>query len=268
MNIFTTGLWLGAALMLSGCGAITAINTDWQKPEYVATGDVSTATYDPGTDTLTINSLPFDDGDFEATYARSPAFDVNGFKAYMNDPASARRYIAYWGVTNNGAGSASAGVVATGNYLNHGFSGATYGRDGTTPIPQSGVANFTGRYAGLLTYDGKGGIDRTSGDVTLDVDFADAKVEGGITNRVNITTATAQNTLILATSTIKDGKITGGTASSWSGVTQIEDGTYEGIIGGIDGMEIAGIVVITDSTGAFPTKETGAFVTDSYVMLP
>lgn len=233
-------------------------------------GDLTSATYDPATDTLVIESLPFDNGLTAGTYVRRAALDTNGYRAYVNTNG-ARNYVALWGASNGGTGSVSAGVVATGDYAGHGHGGSAYGRSGTTTLPTTGIGRFTGRYAGLMTFDGAGGLQRTAGTLNLDVDFADAKVEGMVTNRRIVTTATAQDNLILATTAIVDGKFTGGSAASFDGAgDEVETGTYEGLIGGADGMEVAGVIVITNSTAAVvnPTRETGVFVSDSVVVLP
>ena len=266
MSITRTSAALAALSILAGCGAGVATTTATTVTTEVVYESLTKAVYDSTTDTLTISSLPFDNGAADATYTRNAALDTNGMKAYVNTGGQ-RTYVALWGISNNGAGSTSAGVVATGDYLSFGFGGNAYGRSGTTTLPTSGLANYTGRYAGLLTYDGKAGYDRTTGTVAIQVDFVDAKIEGQVTGRQNLTTATAQNDVSLATASIADGKFNG-TATSFNGATKVEEGSYKGIFGGATGLEIAGVIVLTSSAGALPTKETGIFVTDTGALLP
>lgn len=257
-----------ATSALAGCGALSSTTSaTTETTEYVVNGDMTAASYDVTTDTLTISSIPFDNGVFAATYTRNAALDTNGFRAYVNTNGL-RNYVALWGISNNGTGKVGAGVVATGDYLNHGFSGSTYGRDASSTLPTTGLATFTGRYAGLLTYDGSGGVDRTTGTVNIDVDFTDGVVEGTVTNRSNVTQATAQDNVILATTYITDGKFSSGVATSYNAGVEVEKGTYEGIIGGDTGLEVAGVIILTSTTGALPTKETGVFVTDTATVLP
>ena len=266
MTLTRTGAALAALAMLAGCGAGVATTTATSVTGEVVYESLTRAVYDATTDTLTISALPFDNGAADATYVRDATLDTNGMKAYVNTGGQ-RSYVALWGVSNAGTGSASAGVVATGDYLSYGFGGNAYGRSGTTTLPTTGLANYTGRYAGLLTYDGQTGYDRTSGTVALQVDFVDGKVEGQVTGRQNLTAGTAQNNLSLATASIADGKFSG-TATSFSGTTKVEEGSYKGIFAGSTGLEIAGIIVLTSSAGTLPTKETGVFVTDTGALLP
>ncbi|MBZ0127964.1 MAG: hypothetical protein K8F59_02500 [Rhodobacteraceae bacterium] len=260
--------------LLSGCGGVTVgplPSAPATVTETVEQGDLTRATYDSVTDTLTIESLPFDNGLFAATYTRAPALDVNGFRAYVNTNG-ARSYVALWGISNGGTGAVSGGTVGTGDYVGYGHGGSIYGRTGTTTVPTTGIGRFTGRYAGLMTFDGTGGIQRTEGDLNLDVDFADARVEGVVNNRMNVTTATAQNDVILATTTIVDGRFTGGTATSYDlAGDAVETGTYEGLIGGATGLEVAGVIILDQKKGGAvlnATRETGIFVSDAVVVLP
>ncbi len=270
--ILSTGL--AASLALTGCGSSIATSSTSTATVgavgYAASGDMASASYDSASDTLTITGIPFDNGVAGATYIRDAAQDVNGYKAYVNTNG-ARDYVALWGVSNAGTGSVSAGVVATGDYHDHGYNGATYGRDGTTAIPTSGIATYTARYAGLLTTEAALGVEQTSGDITIDIDFTDASVEGIMTNHVNETTTTAMDDVELATGSLVDGSFSGVTYSvtPTAPVTPSHptpNGIYEGIVGGSTGGEIAGIIIIGSGTTA--TRETGAFVSDSVVILP
>lgn len=280
MKIPTYLVWLGLSLALSGCGISTvspsvaaatkaAAAAATSPVETVVAGDITKASYNAANDTLTISGLPFDNGLLAANYTRDAALDQNGFKAYVNSNGT-KKYVALWGISNNGTGAVSAGVVATGSFTDNGYNGAVYNRNVASVLPTSGIATYTGRYAGLLTTNPKTGLKNTSGSLALTVDFANSKVDGKIANHQSWvgTASTAMGDIVLVTGTVAAGKFSGVTSSGTGPVTTAAPATgiYQGIIGGPSGGEVAGIIILGTATTA--TRETGAFVSDAVTVLP
>lgn len=279
MQVILKATIASAALLLAGCestdseATATSIGNalgGWVDPgettpasgiEAFYAGDVTGISYDPVADELIINGTPFDGTEVYVPY---PAYDTNGFTAYVNETGQ-RSYIAFLGTSASGAVVAL--IVVTPSYINHGFSGAAYALDLESTMPGSGFASYTGSYAGLITYDGVSGFTRTEGDLLLDADFTDGKVEGFILNREIVATGADQPDLILGTSDIDGNAFSGGEAVSFdAGGDEVENGTYEGAFGGDLASEVVGTIVVTDGTGDDEAQETGAFVGD--IILP
>lgn len=63
-------------------------------------------------------------------------------------------------------------IVRTGGYVGHGFGGFVYEREGGVVLPTNGgEARFEGKYAGLRTYNGGGGLNYTQADLAVAIDF-------------------------------------------------------------------------------------------------
>ncbi|KAJ56529.1 hypothetical protein ACMU_06200 [Actibacterium mucosum KCTC 23349] len=237
-------------------------------------GQASAITYDPGTDTFTVDNLAFDG---TGVYDRDDEVaTLNGFRVYENNnPTERRAYKALY--LESASGLSRVAVVRTGSYLGFGFGGFVYARDGEVVLPTTGQATFQGDYAGLRVFSGQGGIQYTTADAELIVDFEDfvstRAVEGTLTNRQIFDTSGALvdtlPTLILATGDISDaGELTGNASSQRfdagaGAFVDFEEGNYYGIIGGADADEIVGVIVVQgtdpdDATIGF--QETGAFI--------
>lgn len=91
-------------------------------------------------------------------------------------------------------GQTELAIVRTGSYINYGFGGFVYQRNGGVVLPTGGQAIFNGDYAALVDFKGTGGIQYVRGSATIAVDFDDfnngpGAVRGAITNRTVFDTA-------------------------------------------------------------------------------
>lgn len=172
----------------------------FETPDDSGGGLVTQVSYNSANDTFTVDNLAFDGAN---TYQRNANLrTLNGYRVFAADETTEDfltgnavsqivPYRALYGVSSNrvdGEPRTSFAIVRTGGYVNHGFGGFVYERDGGTVLPETGQATFSGDYAGIWTFEGIGGLAYTQGDMTLDIDFEDfnenAGVKGRIANRV------------------------------------------------------------------------------------
>ena len=267
-------------------------------------GFATAITYDSATDTFSVDNLGFD-GD--NGYSRGTAVsDLGPFAVYEADatfpdivdgePITQFRHRAIYGVSTSG--NTQFAIVRTGDYIDYGFGGFIYQRNNGVNLPTTGQAQYTGSMAGLRDFDAAGGLEYTTADVRIAIDFDDFNdttgtrgdaVNGTIDNRRifdlngnDITTdvvnrINAENTLTLTdvpdlTFNVGPGVMddTGeiiGTLNSYytdgNGDTQTyESGNYYAVVSGDDAEEIAGIVVITNGIdpAGDTVRETGGFI--------
>lgn len=248
------------------------------------TGEAESVTYSAATDTIMIDNLPFDGtGLFDRdnvlpTLVAGP----NGFQVYENNNGAPRR--AYKTILGQSAsGETSVAVVRTGDYQGFGFGGFAYARNGGVTLPTTGQATYTGNYAGLRVFDGSGGLQYTTANATIEVDFEDFNatdaVEGALTSRQYFDQAGnllgSLPTLILATGSISAAGEIGGTAGSQvvsGGALQpFETGEYYAVLSGNPANEMVGIIVVTgddpndvlDGGPNTTVQETGGFIVTS-----
>jgi hypothetical protein len=267
--------------------------------------------YDATTDTFTVDNLAFDGFN---TYSRGRAVSsMGGYAVYEADVqvtdfltgnavGQLLPYRALLGVSRNTVENeqgetvprSAFAIVRTGGYINYGFGGFVYEREGGVVLPTEGQANFSGGYGGVRVFDSRGGLEFVRGDMTIDIDFndfnANAGVKGRVTNRqffnsdgTPIATGTGDGQLpnpdvvfVITdgegSSVDRNGEITGEVISSYvpadaSAPVEYETGTYFAIISGdltdrADGGEITGVMVIdsTDPRDSVPAQETGGFI--------
>lgn len=227
------------------------------------TGDYSASRieYDADTDQLIVESLPFDDNVFEGRYDRVAAFDVPGYNAYRATNGL-DNYIAYYGTSSTGR--VSSAVVGQDGYADHGHAGAGYARDGSVNLPSSSqVAYYNGSYVGLRTVaDNNPFLDIITGDAQIEADFSDGKIRGYIRNRVlkqSQSPLSAGSDIVLNEANILTDEATfeDGTVSGIVDGLDV-DGTWQGLFGGPNGEEVAGVVII--NTGDY--RETGSFIAE------
>ncbi len=281
--------WLGvtALAFLSACGGTspfvptTGTSTDPTSgtiPTTVA-GDVSSFTYDPVAQTLTISGVALDNTPFQAVYNRRPGMDVPGYEAYTVQDSSLDRHTTAFVRERDGT---RAIIAVSGSQFNYYFGGSSYGRDGAYSPPTvsatSGLVSYAGSYAGLLNSAGDGGdllpVDPTTppdvrpnqaaevtGNVFINADFADNTINGVVYNRVIADTATPIENLDLAPGAIAvDGTFTGNVTQQSSG-TVADRGDYGGIFGGTASSAVAGTLFVSDHIASFTAEEEyGLFV--------
>ena len=236
-------------------------------------------TADPSDDTLIINNLPFDNSDAQGgEYTRTAALP-NGFDRYespLNGTPGERQYFAVF----RRSAFAQAAAVATGDYIDFGFGGATAQQVGAAGVPAARPATYTfsGEYAGLRITTDAGGADDVefvTGDAELYVDILDfdinGAVEGIIDNRQLYASdgtflGTLGDYLSLATADVDftNATINSSEAFGLEGTEQLTNGNWQGVFAGPNGEEIAGIVVLEGSestaTSSDRVRETGTLI--------
>lgn len=253
-------------------------------------------TYNSSNDTFLVDGLAFDGAN--SAYTRGdPVGSLGRFAVYEGPatyldsvtdvPISQFLHRALYGVS--ASGEVKLAIVRTGSYVNYGFGGFIYQRNGSVTLPTSGQAAFTGEYAGLRDFKGRGGLEYVRGDMTMEIDFEDFNagdaVRGAVTNRrvydiagnditASIMTALGSSAAVLPTITFdvgpgvmtENGEITGSVGSFTydddSVATGFEQGKYYAIVSGDDPDEVVGIIVTeaADPRGDFTTRETGGFL--------
>ena len=280
-------------------------NVDGSAPDVIGNGFAEGFSYDEAADTFTVDNLAFDGGN---VYKRSasvpnmgPAQVYAGAGTFPDTQTGALidqfSYRALYGVSTTGRTSFA--IVRTGAYVGYGFGGFIYSRDGGVTLPTSGQANYTGEYAGLRDFNGKGGMQMVSGDMEMSIDFNDfnpdesptgngAGITGYVTNRRifdlsgnDITASvlaeinadknpdfdlTELPTLVfkVGPGVLDDNGEAEGQLDSTiiaNGAAEgFEDGKYYAVIAGDDADEVAGIIVVTSDVGGITVRETGGFI--------
>lgn len=244
--------------------------------------------YDPATDELVLNNLPFDGDNIYARNAAVSASVGSAFGVYENVGGNSNYYAVF---RRAGSGYSQVGTVGTDRYLSFGFGGVAAQRlDGSGALPAANTQYlFTGEYAAVRTIiDPTTGsqVQYVAGTAQIDVDIADfdttGAVEGVIVNRrffdnngVQLTALDTADFISLATGEINfdNWTIASSTATAVSLTTGQSgaSGTWQGLFAGPNGEEVAGIVVVSGSgpvgidpaTGDFievQVRETGGFI--------
>lgn len=179
-------------------------------------------------------------------------------------------------------------IVRTGSYVDYGFGGFVYERNGSVTLPTSGQALFTGGYAGMRVFQNRGGLEYTRADVRVSVDFNDFNagnaVRGLIFNReafdINgdpVATGSDEGELplpnmsfVIGPGVMTDsGEISAAIVSSavnpdTGALESYEEGSYYGIIAGEGAdMEIVGVIVVESEDPRYEgvtAQETGGFI--------
>lgn len=145
-----------------------------------------------GDEQFFVDGLAFDGDNLYGRAAAVPA--LGPFQVYEGDataPDSAGNdvaqdvYRAVYGVS--ATGKTDFAIVRTGSYLNYGFGGFVFKRNGRVTLPTSGFATYTGDYAGLRDFQGASALEYVSGKMNVEIDFSDfndgAGINGSVTDR-------------------------------------------------------------------------------------
>lgn len=187
-------------------------------------------------------------------------------------------------------------IVRTGAYLNYGFGGFIYQRNNSVTLPTTGQAGYTGTVGGIRDFDGAGGLEYTTGDIQVAIDFEDFNANtglyGGLTgqitnrriydisgtditdtvltriedeNEVTLTSIPTAHFLVSSDTMDENGEILGSLASYYTNssgeVEAFETGNYYAIVSGSNAEEIVGIVVLETSLDPIAdVRETGGFI--------
>ncbi len=261
--------------------------------------------YDAGKDRFTVDNLAFDGGN---VYTRSgavptlgPAHVYQAASTYADAQTGAQidqfSYRALYGVSKTGRSQFA--IVRTGSYVPYGFGGFIYSRTGGVTLPTSGQAKYTGSYAGLRDFNGNGGLQLTSGDMEMAIDFNDfnpdesftgngAGIQGQISNRhiydlsgnditasvvAGINADKNPDTPLSALPTLlfkvgpghldDNGEAEGQLSDyilSGGSAKEFEAGKYYAVVSGKNADEVAGVIVITSTIGSVTARETGGFI--------
>ena len=266
-------------------------------------GFVTTVSYDPSNDTFTVDNLAFDgngaytrDNEVPGVNATFP-FAVYENAALTNDeitgtPITQLQHKAIYAVS--ASGQSKFAIVRTGSYVDFGFGGFIYQRDGSVTLPTVGQARYTGDYQGLRDFNGAGGIEYTIAEMIIDIDFSDfndgSAVKGGLRNlrvfdtagteitndiidAINTENSTSITELpsllvdITSGSVSANGEIIGTMTSviqNGSGAFEnFETGNYYAVLSGDNADEVVGVLVVSGddprATGV-TARETGGFI--------
>ncbi len=173
-------------------------------------GYVKNVTYNSAADTFKVDNLGFDGNN---VFARAtPVSSLGPYAVYEGKPSqpdsvtgtpiSQFQHRAIYGVSNDATGKAKVqfAIVRTGAYVDYGFGGFLYSRSGGVTLPKEGVgagdsenpdyrgqAHFEGKVAGLRDFKARGGLEYTTADMRVDIDFDDFNdgnaVKGYVENR-------------------------------------------------------------------------------------
>ncbi len=262
-------------------------------------------TYNAAADTFTVDNLAFDGDNTYTRLTALGALNPGPFRVYEG-PASTPDSVTGAAIPQflhrailgtSTSGEVEFAIVRTGSYVNYGFGGFVYSRKGkvTLPLPSTGQARFEGDYLALRDFTGRSGIEYATGDMTVDIDFADFNdgraVKGSVSNRkvydVNGTDITAQvvagmqdtfdNPAISVLPTLvfavgpghvdNAGEIAGDLAShvrNGDGQDELyESGNYYALLSGEGVDEVVGIIVVTAEDARYKNvtvRETGGFI--------
>ncbi|MEO0664494.1 MAG: hypothetical protein AAFY97_02050 [Pseudomonadota bacterium] len=257
-------------------------------------------TYDATADTFTVDNLAFDGSNVYQrgtavaglqTTARVYESDAVFPDTFPTPDTPIRQFPHRLVAAETADGSGRYAIVRTSQYVNYGFGGFIYERNGSVVLPTSGQASYSGEYNGLRDFNGKGGLEYVTGDMSLAIDFEDFNdgngVVGSVTNRrffdLNGNDVT-QDYLDDLTDALgapqgsvpdiqwvvgpgvmdENGEIIGSvfTQALVGGGTieQIGEGIYYAIISGDNAENVIGIITLEENLGDFAVRETGGFI--------
>lgn len=256
--------------------------------------------YDSTTDTFSVDNLGFDGAN---SYTRGVAVGSLGPYAvyesamsYQDDvtgtPISQFNHRALYGVSRTG--QTEFAVVRTGAYVEYGFGGFAYQRNGAVTLPTTGQATFSGAYAGLRDFKGIGGLEYATGDMRIDIDFRDfndgSAVKGYVSNRavydlagnditddvlaaLNEKHGSSETALPILRFKVGPGAIDANgeiageldsyVAPDGAALKEYETGKYYAVVSGTDPDEVTGIIVIEADDPRYDgvtVRETGGFI--------
>ena len=267
---------------------------------------------DPTRDRFLVDGLAFDGGNVYGRGVAVGSLNDGAFAVYEADgqypdsvngqPITQGTHRAIYGVSRNrdadGTPASEFAIVRTGAYRGYGFGGFVYQRNGDVTLPDSGQAVFSGRSAGVRDFDGRAGLEYTTANVDVAIDFNDFNpangvrgdaVRGSLSNRRvydidgrDITAAVVGRINAESNASLSrlpdaqfkvgpgvmdsNGEAVGAIDSTFvddTGAVQVyEDGTYYAIVSGDDPNEIVGVVVMENGAefDDATVRETSGFI--------
>lgn len=251
--------------------------------------------YTRGTVVSSLNSsVPGASGEFQVYEGPTTAID-----SASGEQVSQLTYRAVYGVSRNRVRDTDGtvtdtpatqfAIVRTGSYTDYGFGGFIYQRDSDVNLPNSLQATFSGKSGGLRDFSNRGGLQYTTADVRVDVDFDDFNdgdeirgdgVKGrifnrrvidlngqDITNQVATTlgedvTSIPDAVFIVAPDVLdNNGDLVTDLQSQLPGGGIYEEGKFYAIVSGDSPDEIVGVFVLETDTGIdIRSRDTGGFI--------
>lgn len=264
--------------------------------------------YNAADDTFTVDNLPFD-GSGDAPYVRGTAVGslgdyavyeaVDQYPDTLNgSPINQFTHRAVYGVSRTG--NTEFAIVRTGAYVQYGFGGFVYQRNGGVTVPTTGQALYNGQGAGIRDYNTRGGLEYSTSDVQFVIDFDDFnettgrfegavdgfvfnrrafdidgnEITGDILTRINESNNASLERLptirfiITQNSLDANGEFSGSVFSQFvdDGGTAVvfEEGQYYGVLSGDDAEELVGVIVA--QTTLDPTSPDGVRDTTGFTI--
>ena len=236
-------------------------------------GNLQSVTFDPDAETLQVTLTSLDGDTASTTYARDTTYDVPGYIAFVQQDDPLDRFFTGY-AAESADGSSQAVLVVDGGQFNRFFGGANYVQVGAYTAPDSGLASYAGTYVGLLNIGTRDGTlpsaadpdllperaGQVTGDVFINVDFADAAVNGAITNRVDVDGVGATlDTVVLVDATLAaNGSFSGASENTANDTI----GSFAGVLGGSGATSMSGGIHLTGDfiPGIDNEQEYGIFV--------
>lgn len=266
--------------------------------EITGNGYAEGFSYDADADLFVVDNLAFDgvDGYTVVPTPTGGRLGIGPFTAFQNDAIAVDgltsqnidqlTYRALYGISADG--NSEIAIVRTAAYINFGFGGFIYQRNGSVTLPESGQAVYTAvnGYGGLRDFNNQSGLEYVQGDVEVRIDFNDfndgAGVAGYVTNRrvfdINQNDITADILAAFGGGVTRlpslifeiapgvldaNGELTGEVQSTnpLSGAI-LSEGNYYAVLSGDNAETIAGVIVVTGESvrnTAATVRETGGF---------
>lgn len=268
-----------------------------ERNDATGTGFAQGFVYNAQADTFTVDNLAFDGDNVyqRVTFSDGAPIDLQA-RVYANSDTfndtfgagetAINQFLHRLIAQSSDDGNVSYAIVRTGNYVNYGYGGFVYERNGAVDLPASGQAAYEGRYSGMRDFNDTAGLEYASGDVQMAIDFDDFEsgeaLRGRIANRrvfdLNGAEVTSQFTdgLPVVVFTVGPGTLSAdgsfaGTLSSFNAdLTEVETGTYAGVLQGSNAEQAVGVVVLEGTTtrtladgtvvADHSYRETGGFI--------
>lgn len=152
-------------------------------------GFVRFVSYNSDEDTFFVEGLAFDGNQPEGDeFSRATPgslgerFDIPGARYSLYEqpewfpdsvtgtPIRQFQHRALYGVSDTG--ETEFAIVRTGQYINYGFGGFIYQRNGGVVLPAEGQGTYQARYGAIRDFDGRGGLEYADGRAEINIDFS------------------------------------------------------------------------------------------------
>ena len=243
-------------------------------------GQMNSASYTPGDDTIKVNMTSQDAAALSATYTRNTDYDLDGYQAYTYQESTSNRYVV---ALVKEVGSVKGLVAVEGGQFANYHAGGDFVRADLFTLGSgvAGKANYSGSYVGMMNIGtpvpGPGGdLDptrsyRTEGRALITADFTEMKVSGGVDSRQIVdpmvdSSGNVDPSLDPSLSTIslfETGITSSGTFAGTVNVGTTVIGDYAGLFAGLNSAQVAALLVFTPYSGSTDIKEHGLIVLDN-----